>query len=603
MDETPIFGIDLGTTNSAIGMVDAGFSYLLADSDGRRIQASVVAYGEDGELSSVGEAAKRERSIHPHRVVGSVKRWMGRRFQEVAETDERLRSGERGEALIEICGRLLSPEEVSAEILTHLKSIAEARVEHPVERVVITVPAYFNEAQRLATKRAGELAGLKVERIINEPTAAALAYGLDRLEGQAKIAVFDLGGGTFDLTILEMQEGVFEVLSTFGDTQLGGDDVDQALANAVLAEHGLSWEELDFIEQQRLLEAVETAKCEIGDEGEFALNLPFFREGLNLQLACDAEGVKGILSPLLERIRRHCLQALSDSNLDLNQLDEVILVGGSTRLGAVRDLVAELFQCEPNLSQHPDEAVALGASIQGAILSGAVRDIVLLDVTPLSLGIETFGGLMNVLIPRNTTIPCKAGEMFTNAVDGQAAMQVRVLQGEREMARDNWQLGELEVEFEPLPKGQARVGVQFAIDANGLLEVLARDTTTGKDTVIEINSAAIDVDDDQVEQMVSESVEHAFTDMNERVFTEAKMKAEELLPAVEEAMQQLAEHLTDQDRAAIEVSVGKVREAMAQQSAGQLKLAVKELDQATESMAAQLVEKAMEEALNRQLGL
>jgi len=571
-----IVGIDLGTTHSAIGVVDSGFPILLADEEGKRIMPSVVWFGADGAVE-VGRKAQRRRATDPMRVISSVKRWMGQ------------------DIVLENVGK--SPEQVSAEILKELKRIAEWRIGAEVSKAVITVPAYFNDAQRAATKRAGELAGLEVARIINEPTAAALAYGLDKLKDKARVAVYDLGGGTFDLTILEMEEGVFQVLATHGDTRLGGDDVDAMIRDMLLDAAGEVPEEIRW----RFLEEAEKAKRALSTELSYTIRIPFYDGSSSLEKTITRTDLDKMTKGWITRSLKCCQQAMHDSGLLLAELDAVVLVGGSTRMPAVREAVADFFQREVDVTQHPDEAIALGATIQAGVMSGAMRKMVLLDVTPLSLGIETFGGLMNVLIPRNSTIPCKAGEMFTNAADSQEKMAIRVLQGEREMARDNWELGKFEVMMEKLPKGQARVGVQFRIDADGILEVLARDTKTGKDTVINIASSAVNVDDAAVEEMVGASVEHAFEDMSERIFTEAKLKADELLPAVEMIMAQgfVEEH----EREEIEAAVKEVKATMASGAANALKAAVQRLDSATEAAAARLVEKAMEEALERELGL
>lgn len=589
-----ILGIDLGTTHSAVGVVDSGFPILLADEDGRRITPSAVWIGKHGDIE-VGSKALRRRAVEPERVVTSIKRLMGRRADEV-EDGFPLPVSRNTDGLPLVLGR--SPEEISAEILREMKRIAEWRMEKPVTKAVITVPAYFHDAQRAATKRAGELAGLEVVRILNEPTAAALAYGLDKLADHSRVAVYDLGGGTFDLTILEMQDGVFQVLATHGDTRLGGDDLDALIVRRIEERQGL--EETRGAVRIRLMEEAERVKRVLSDSDETVFRLPFFDGSRSIEETLTRADLEAIAAPWIARTLRHCRQALADAHLKPADLDAVVLVGGSTRIPAVRHEVAALFEREPDVSQHPDEAIALGATIQGGVMSGTMRKMVLLDVTPLSLGIETFGGLMNVLIPRNSTIPCKAGEMFTNATDGQTSMRVRILQGEREMARDNWELGNFDVAFEPGTKGQARVGVQFQIDADGILEVLARDTATNRDTIVKLGNAAVNVDDEAVEQMVSESVEHAFEDMSERIFTEAKLKAGELLPAVDAVLAQgLAR---DDERTEIEAAVAAVKSALAGGSANPLKAAVQRLDHATEALAARLVEQAMDEALERKLG-
>ena len=590
----PILGIDLGTTNSAVGIVDSGFPILLANEDGRRITPSAVWIGSDGSVE-VGAKALRRRALEPERVVTSIKRLIGRRAGEVEEGFP-LGVTAGADGLPRVLGK--SPEEISAEILWEMKRIAEWRMETPVTKAVITVPAYFHDAQRAATKRAGELAGLEVVRILNEPTAAALAYGLDKLGDHARVAVYDLGGGTFDLTILEMQDGVFQVLATHGDTRLGGDDLDALIVRWIEERHALG--ETAGATRIRLLEEAERVKLALSASDEAVFRVPFLDGARSIEETIARSELETIAAPWIARTLRHCRQALADANLTPADLDAVVLVGGSTRIPAVRREVAALFGRDPDVSQHPDEAIALGATIQGGVMSGSLRKMVLLDVTPLSLGIETFGGLMNVLIPRNSTIPCKAGEMFTNAADGQASMRVRVLQGEREMARDNWELGNFDVAFEPGPKGRARVGVQFKIDADGILEVLARDTATGRDTIVKLGNAAVNVDDEAVGRMVGESVEHAFEDMSERIFTEARLKAEELLPAVDAV---LAQGLAgDDERAEIEAAVDAVKSALAGGAPNPLKAAVQRLDRATEALAARLVEKAMEDALERKMG-
>ena len=534
-----IVGIDLGTTNSLIGVMEAGFPILLADENGARLTPSVVHFPETGE-PLVGATASRMRALQPQTTVYSAKRLIGRRSDDLAPedlpTDYRV-VRQTGQPLrIQVRDQLLMPEEISTLVLKKLKRDAESALERPVTRAVITVPAYFNDAQRSATKAAGEAAGFAVERIINEPTAAALAYGLDKLKEKSKIAVYDLGGGTFDISILELDHGVFQVLATSGNTHLGGDDVDAAM----IAECGLSL--ADWQKRELVIEA----KHRLSTEESVRIDVPFV-EGKHLTYELARAALGKIARPIIQKTRTHCLRALADAKLTAADLDEVILVGGMTRMPLVRQFVADLFGREPNISQNPDEAVALGATIQAGILSGAVRDVVLLDVTPLSLGIETFGGLMNVIIPRNSTIPVKAGEMFTTAVNQQRAMKIKVLQGEREMATDNWTLGEFEIEFLPAPKGVARVGVQFEIDADGILHVLARDTQTGVEKIVDLTSA-VDVSDEAVEAMIGDSLEHAFEDMSERIWTETRLKAEEMLAAVEQAFPLAGDRLIVEER-------------------------------------------------------
>jgi molecular chaperone DnaK len=548
-----IVGIDLGTTNSLIGAMDAGFPILFPDELGRRLTPSVV-YFPPGDDPIVGyEALPYEEAIF------SVKRLMGRKIAESESAGKGV--GAPGESIGLLAGgRVVSPEEVSAAILRKLKRDAERSLGTSVDRAVITVPAYFNDAQRAATKRAGEAAGLMVERLLAEPTAAALAYGLDRLTEHAKVAVYDLGGGTFDVSVLELSGRVFEVLATNGDTHLGGDDIDAAIA----ARCGVS----------RM--AAEAMKREFSEPERQKFSIP-------------PALFESISRPIIERTRLHCLRSLQDAGLKPEDLDEVILAGGATRMPLVRNFVQEIFGQPPNTSQHPDEAVAVGAAIQAGILEGAVHNVTLLDVTPLSLGIETVGGLMNVLIPRNTTIPCKAGEMFTNAAANQASMRIAVLQGEREMARDNWKLGELEIPFTPAPRGQARVGVQFEIDTNGLLSVLARDVATGDDTKVSMKSA-VEVSDEAVEKMLADSLEHAFEDMNKRAFAEVCLKADEMLPAVQTALERLGNEVAEEQREEIATLVAEVQEARVAHSLEKLRNTLSKLDKVTEPLAAQLVE-------------
>ena len=585
---SPIVGIDLGTTNSLIGAMDAGFPILLADAEDERLTPSVVHFPSTGE-PLVGRAAARMRALDPANTVYSAKRLIGRRGGEATDDVSYALVGERGAAVrVQVRGREYAPEEISALVLKKLRADAGRALGGEVTRAVITVPAYFNDAQRQATKRAGELAGFTVERIVNEPTAAALAYGLDKLGDRSKVAVFDLGGGTFDISILELNQGVFQVLSTNGDTRLGGDDIDAAL----IADFRLRISDLVPEADARLREALVAAKHRLSFEDETRIELPFFTGAESLVRTLTRAELERVARPIVERTRAHCLRALHDAKLTPADLDEVILVGGQTRMPLVRDFVRAIFQREPNVSQNPDEAVALGATIQAGILSGAVQNVVLLDVTPLSLGIETFGGLMNVIIPRNSTIPIKAGEMFTNAVAGQRAMLIKVVQGERELVRDNWPLGEFELEFEPAPKGHARVGVQFEIDASGILHVLARDTKTGAQKVVEMTSA-VDVSDEAVEKMLEESLEHAFEDMSDRVFVEAKLKSDELLPAVRQALAQAGPELDTDELALIAQRVAEVEAALAAGAGQPLKRANTALDEATQRLATLLIERAL----------
>ncbi len=628
-----IIGIDLGTTNSLVAVVDSGIPYVVADGSGHRLTPSVVHFSRQGSLL-VGEAARRLRAVDPVNTIFSVKRFMGRRHAELRpeelQVPFRVVRGDDGWAEIECAGARVKPEAISAEVIKKLKTDAEQTLGQPVDRAVITVPAYFNDAQRQATKRAGEDAGLVVERVLNEPTAAALAYGLNRLRERSKIAVYDLGGGTFDLSILELNEGVFQVLSTHGDTRLGGDDLDRAIS-AFLAEAiqqaGGPDVTVDPMLAARVREAAESAKIRLSSEIEIPVLLPFLTPDFSFSMVLARSELEELCQGLIARTKEPCLRALSDAKLQREDLDQVILVGGQTRMPQVRRFVSEIFACAEfeeergsvrlgtgfhrakgpllNTSQNPDEAVALGAAIQAEILSGGYRQVLLLDVTPLSLGLETFGGLMNVLVPRNTTIPVKAGEMFTNAVDQQSSMLIHVFQGERERVCDNWSLGKFELEFERSPRGTVRVGIQFEIDANGILHVLARDTKTGLEKVVDIRSA-VDVDDAAVQRMVEESVAHAFDDLRARRWVETKLKAMETRDATRKGMIEFGGELELETISRIESALLLVDAALGEEEGStqvgpveKLQAAQAELDSTTQALADLMMERLSMALLER----
>ena len=610
-----IIGIDLGTTNSLVAIVESGIPLVLADGQGRRLTPSVVRVSAAGE-PVVGWEAKRGRVAHPETTVTSIKRFMGRRGDEVdsivAASAYAIRAEGSGPVAVPLHGRDWSPEELSAEILKALRTIAaEGMIDRP-EAAVITVPAYFNDAQRNATRNAGELAGLRVERIINEPTAAALAYGLGSLKEKSKVAVYDFGGGTFDLSILELNEGVFQVLATCGNTRLGGDDIDRVLIEHLAEQIGQAGgpsAATDPAIWARLAEAAEEAKARLSTENEVAIALPFLAPEFSFEYTLTREQLERLAKPVVARTREYCLKALADAGLASSDLDQVILVGGQTRMPLVREFASGVFGCggggpELNTSQNPDEAIALGAAIQAGILSGDFSGMLLLDVTPLSLGIETFGGLMNVIIPRNTTIPVKRGEAFTTVADYQKEVLIHVLQGEREKAADNWSLGRFTLESEPQPKGVAKVGVQFEIDADGILHVLARDIKTGNEKLVEMASA-VEVDDAEVQQMIEESVEHAFDDIEERRWIEAKLRAEQTAAATRKGLESLGGELADDQRGAIESALAAVESLLAKRgrdeavTAAELKEANGNLDDATQPLAELMMDRVMAEMLEK----
>ncbi len=564
-----IIGIDLGTTNSVVAVMEGDTPKVLINSSGNRTTPSVVSFTDKGERL-VGQPAKHQQVTNPKNTVFSIKRFMGRRHEEVGSEEKlvpyEVTGGASDFVKVKIRGDEYTPQQISAMILGELKKTAEDYLGEKVDRAVITVPAYFNDAQRQATKDAGEIAGLKVERIINEPTAAALAYGLEKGKNE-KIAVFDLGGGTFDVSVLDVGDGVFEVLSTHGDTHLGGDDWDQRLIDFLLAEfkkaEGIDLSG-DAMAMQRLKEAAEKAKVELSQSQETTVNLPFItatNEGpKHLQVTMNRAKFEELCKDLFDRLRKPCVEALKDAGLDASKIEEVVLVGGSTRIPKVQQICKEIFGKDPNKSVNPDEVVAVGAAIQGGVLSGDVKDVLLLDVTPLSLGVETLGGVMTKLIERNTTLPTSKKETFSTAADNQSSVQIHVLQGEREFAKDNRTLGNFELAgIAPAPRGMPQIEVEFAIDANGILEVTATDKGTGKKADIRIeNSGGLDEAD--IEKMKADAEAHAEEDKKRREVVDVKNQGEQLISATRSALEEHGEKVSAETRSSIESAISNLED-------------------------------------------
>jgi molecular chaperone DnaK len=568
-----VVGIDLGTTNSVIAAMVGGEPVVIPNREGSRLTPSVVAFTKTGERL-VGQMAKRQAILNPENTIYSIKRFMGRRFHEV-ETERKMVpykvvEGQHGMAVVEIpaAGRTFTPEEISAMILQKLKEDAEAYLGEKVDAAVITVPAYFNDAQRTATKNAGEIAGLKVLRIINEPTAACLAYGLDK-KGSETVLVWDLGGGTFDVSVLEIGEGVFQVRATAGDTHLGGDDWDERIVNWLADEfrkqHGIDLRQ-DRQALQRLREAAERAKIELSSMVQTTINLPFITADAtgpkHLDMVLTRAKFEELTADLVERCIGPFRQALQDAKLSERDLNEVILVGGSTRMPMIQELVRRLTGKEPNKEVHPDEVVAIGAAIQAGVLAGEVRDVVLLDVTPLSLGIETLGGVMTVLIPRNTTIPTRKSETFTTAEDGQTQVEIHVLQGERPMARDNRTLGRFILDgIPPAPRGVPKIEVTFDIDANGILAVSAKDLATGREQSIKITGTST-LTKEEVERMIREAEAHAEEDRRKREEAEVLNRGDSLAYQTERLLREQAKSVSESERRELEQKVAELRQAV-----------------------------------------
>ncbi len=593
-----IIGIDLGTTNSCVAVMEGNEPVVIPNDEGRRTTPSVVAFMDNGERK-IGDPAKRQAITNPQRTVSSIKRFMGRRFNEVKDevghVSYKVVKGENDTVRVDIDGRLYTPQEISAMVLQKMKKVAEDFLGSEVTEAVVTVPAYFNDSQRQATKEAGEVAGLKIRRIINEPTAAALAYGLDKKTQDVTIAVYDLGGGTFDISILELGEGVFEVKSTNGDTHLGGDDFDRVLIDH-LAEHFKDQEGIDLRKDpmalQRLKDAAEKAKIELSAATETEVNLPYITavDGVpkHLVLKITRAKFEKLADKLVERTLEPCRLALKDAGISKNDIDEIILVGGSTRIPRIQQAVEEFFDKKPHKGVNPDEVVAVGAAIQGGVLSGDVQDVLLLDVTPLSLGIETMGGVYDVIIEANSTIPTKKAKVYSTAADNQPSVEIHVLQGERPMAKDNRTVGRFILsDIPPAPRGMPQIEVTFDIDANGILSVNAKDKGTGKEQSIRIE-ASTGLSKEEIERMKSEAQANAETDKAEREKVDKLNAADTLIFQTEKQLKEYGDKIPDDKKSAIESAIKELREAHAAADVARIDSATEAVNQAWQAASQEM---------------
>ncbi len=600
-----VIGIDLGTTNSCVAVMEGGEPKVIPNLEGGRTTPSVVAFAKSGERLA-GLVAKRQAITNPENTVFSIKRFMGRRFNEVPEESKiipyKVTQASNGDVRIAIRDKEYAPPEISAMVLQAIKKAAEDYLGEEIKQAVITVPAYFNDSQRQATKDAGRIAGLEVLRIINEPTAASLAYGLEKKKDE-KIAVYDLGGGTFDISILDIGEGVFEVMSTSGDTHLGGDDFDQRIINYV-AEEFMKREGIDLRKDrmalQRLKEACEKAKCELSTTLEATINLPFVTANADgpkhLDLTLSRAKLEQLTGELVERTEGPCRQALSDAGLKPGEIDEVILVGGSTRMPLVQETVKKIFGRDAHKGVNPDEVVAIGAAIQAGVLAGEVKDVVLLDVTPLSLGIETLGAVMTRMIERNTTIPTKKSQVFSTAADSQTEVTIRVLQGEREMANDNRTLGRFDlVGIPPAPRGMPQIDVTFDIDANGIVHVSAKDRATGKEQKIVVQASS-GLSDEEVDGLVKGAEEHAEEDKRKRALVEARNGADNLIYTIEKSLKEHGDKVAEADRKAVEEAIANLRGVLDGDDAEAIKAGTETLSGSYSKIAEALYRDASEAA-------